>query len=204
MLKRKQILASLLAAAITLSFLAAPVLAVGNGNIDGGNGSGGSESGGGMSSGTKQNYWNNEDGCRITVLKDGNQVYQMDWSNQPESSVKMSFVKCSKLNYLHGHELERASNPYKSTVVAVKMPTIVGGSGGTNIKAIKRYFTDEYIIRLLSNGTGIPYDQLTGGEYKLLLESIAYFTYKGTKYAMTATEAAKSMTYYRMASSGLG
>jgi hypothetical protein len=50
---------------------------------------------------------------------------------------------------LHGSNLERASAPYKSTVVTVKMPTIVGGAGGNNIAAIKRYFTDEYIIKLM-------------------------------------------------------
>jgi hypothetical protein len=78
-----------MASIMVLSLLAVPVLAVGDGNID--SGDGGGDGGGGMGSGTKQNYWNNEDGCRITILKDGQKVYQMDWSNQPESSVETSF-----------------------------------------------------------------------------------------------------------------
>ncbi|BAL01336.1 hypothetical protein OBV_41370 [Oscillibacter valericigenes Sjm18-20] len=190
-MKKKRILASLLATVMALSMLAVPVLAVGDGNIDSGDSSG---DGGGMGSGTKQNYWNNEDGCRITVLKDGQKVYQMDWSNQPEAaSVQASFVRKNKLNYLHGAALTPApaSNLYTSTVVPLKMPTIVGGAGGNNIDAIKRYFTDKSVIQSIAGGIGVPYDDLTGGQYKLLLEPIAYFVFKGTKYAMTATEAAE-------------
>lgn len=175
---------------MALSLLAVPSLAVGDGNIDSGDGSG--DGGGGMGSGTKQNYWNNEDGCRITILKDGQKVYQMDWSNQPEAaSVVMSFVPKNKLDYLHGTALSQKVKQYTSTVLPRKMPTIVGGAGGNNIDAIKRYFTEENCIRAISNGVGIPYDDLTGGHYKLLLEPIAYFTFKGVKWAMTATEAAE-------------
>lgn len=192
-MQKKQVLAGLLAAVMALSLLAVPVLAEGDGNIDSGNGSGdGSGGGSGMGEGSKQNYWNNEDGCRITVLKDGQKIYSMDWSNQPEAtSVRRSFAPRNKLDYLHGVSLSINVNQYKSTVVAKKMPTIVGGSGGNNINAIKRYFTSELIAKVISNGVGIPYDDLTGGHYKLLLEPIAYFTFKGTKWAMTATEAAK-------------
>lgn len=193
-LQKKQILAGLLAAVMAISMLAVPVLAEGDGNIDSGNGdgSGGNSGGSGMGEGSKQNYWNNEDGCRITILKDGQKVYSMDWSNQPEAvSVKRSFAPKNKLDYLHGGALVPRWEQYVSTVVAKKMPTIVGGSGGNNINAIKRYFTSELIAKVISNGVGIPYDDLTRGHYKLLLEPIAYFTFKGTKWAMTATEAAK-------------
>ncbi len=133
-------------------------------------------------------------GCRITILKDGQKVYSMNWSNQPEAaSVKASFVRKNKLDYLHGATLAPAStsNPYTSTVVPRKIPTIVGGAGGNNIEAIKRYFTEENCIRSIAGGIGVPYDELTGGHYKLLLEPIAYFTFKGIKWAMTATEAAE-------------
>jgi len=192
-LQKKQLLAGLLAAFIGLSLIAVPALAEGDGNIDSGNGSGdGSGGGSGMGSGTKQNYWNNEDGCRITILKDGQKVYQMDWSNQQEAaSVVMSFIPKNKLDYLHGANLVQKVKEYTSTVVPLKMPTIVGGAGGNNIDAIKRYFTDKNVIQSISNGVGIPYDELIGGHYKLLLEPIAYFTFKGVKWAMTATEAAK-------------
>jgi hypothetical protein len=188
-LQKKRVIASLLAAVMALSLLAVPALAEGEGNIDSGDSSGG---GSGMGEGTKQNYWNNEDGCRITILKDGQKVYSMDWSNQPEAtSVRRSFAPRNKLDYLHGVSLSINVNQYKSTVVAKKMPTIVGGNGGNNIDAIKRYFTSELIAKVISDGVGIPYDDLTGGHYKLLLEPIAYFTFKGVKWAMTATEAAE-------------
>ncbi|WP_312612470.1 hypothetical protein [Oscillibacter sp.] len=120
-MQKKHILAGLLAAVLALS-LAVPVLAdpVGDGNIDGGDG------GGGMGEGSKQNYWNNEDGCRITVLKNGQKVYQMDWSNKPEAaSVKWSFAPKNKLDYLHGSKIVPQREGYKSTVLTVKMPTIV-------------------------------------------------------------------------------
>ncbi|MET0017987.1 hypothetical protein [Oscillibacter sp.] len=189
-MQKKRILAGLLTTVMALSLLLVPVLAgVGDGNIDGGGGSG--DGGGGMGNGTNQNYWNNEDGCRITVLKDGQKIYQMDWSNKPESSVKSAFIKKSKLDYLHGASLTYTTTQYTSTVVPRKMPTIVGGAGGNNIDAIKRYFTEENCIRSISGGIGVPYDELTGGHYKLLLEPIAYFTFKGVKWAMTATEAAE-------------
>ena len=84
-MRKKRFLAGLLAAALSLPLLFLPARAVGDGNIDGGNG-------GGMGAGSKQNYWNNEDGVRITILKNGQKVYQMDWSNQPEApSVKHVF-----------------------------------------------------------------------------------------------------------------
>lgn len=184
----KRIMAMLLCTIMLLS-LAVPSLAVGDGNIDGGGGSG--DGGGGMGEGSKQNYWNNEDGCRITILKNGQKVYQMDWSNQPEAaSVVMSFTPKNKLDYLHGTALSQKVKQYNSTVVPRKMPTIVGGASGSSIEAIKRYFTSELIAKVISDGVGIPYDDLIGGEYKLLLEPIAYFTFKGIKWAMTATEAA--------------
>ncbi len=191
-MQKKHFLAGLLAAVLALS-LAVPVLAdpVGDGNIDGGGGSG--DGGGGMGEGSKQNYWNNEDGCRITVLKNGQKVYQMDWSNKPEAaSVRRSFVPRNKLDYLHGTSLNIIVNQYISTVLPEgrKIPTIVGGAGGNNIDAIRRYFTEENCIRAIAGGIGVPYDDLIGGEYKLLLEPIAYFTFKGVKWAMTATEAA--------------
>ena len=157
---------------------------IGDGNIDSGDG--------GMGSGSSsENYWNNEDGVRITVLHEGSTVACFDWSNQSETSVMASFVRKSKLDYFHGSSLAPSTTPYLSTVLAKKMPTIIGGAGGNNITAIRTYFTSELIAKYIANGVGIPYDDLIGGEYKLLLEPIAYFTFQGIKYAMTATEAAK-------------
>lgn len=157
--------------------------AEGDGNIDSGSG--------GMHDGSSQNYWNNEDGVRITVLHKGSQIAIMDWSNQSETSVQKSFVKKSKLSYQHGYSISLVATQYSSTIPTKKLPTIVGGAGGNNITAIKTYFTDENIIRNIAADTSISYDDLINGEYKLLLEPIAYFVFQGNKYAMTATEAAK-------------
>ena len=157
---------------------------IGDGNIDSGDG--------GMGSGSSENYWNNEDGVRITVLHDGSAVACFDWSNQSETSVVASFVRKSKLDYLHGNSLAPSTTQYSSTVTTSnKLPTIVGGAGGNNITAIKSFFTDEVVVMKIALKAGISYDDLIGGEYKLLLEPVAYFTFQGIKYAMTATEAAK-------------
>jgi len=53
---------------------------------------------------------------------------------------------------------------------------------------------------LVADATGINYDILINGEYKLLIEPIAYFMFNGTMYCMTATEAA---LYDQLASGGL-
>ena len=90
----------------------------------------------------------------------------------------------NRRKHKHGANLVQKVKEYTSTVVPLKMPTIVGGAGGNNIDAIKRYFTDKNVIQSISNGVGIPYDELIGGHYKLLLEPIAYFTFKGVKWAM--------------------
>ena len=71
------------------------------------------------------------------------------------------------------------------------MPRIIStGSTKASIEAIKKYFCSEYAVELVAQQTGINYDELIGGEYKLLLEPIAYFKHNGIMYAMTAHEAA--------------
>lgn len=55
---------------------------------------------------------------------------------------------------------------------------------------IKKYFCSEFLAQLVANHTGMNYDTLIGGEYRLLLEPIAYYTFQGVMIATTATEAA--------------
>ena len=43
---------------------------------------------------------------------------------------------------------------------------------------------------MVSDATGLEYETLIDGDYKLVIEPICYFTYQGNFYAMTATEAA--------------
>jgi len=86
-------------------------------------------------------------------------------------------------------------SPLTTTYVCEKpdiaMPKIIStGSGQASIEQIKQYFCSEYMIMTIAQITGMDYDILTNGEYKLLLEPIAYMTFQGIKIAMTATEAA--------------
>ncbi len=70
------------------------------------------------------------------------------------------------------------------------MPIIISSSGGANIDAIKKYFCSEYVTNMIASDFGVSFEKLTGGEYKLLLEPVAYFTFQGQQVAMTAHEAA--------------
>lgn len=70
------------------------------------------------------------------------------------------------------------------------MPRIISSNGQSNIEAIKKYFCSEYVVKRIADITGMNYDTLIGGDYKLLLEPVAYFTFQGVMVATTATEAA--------------
>ena len=91
---KKKFFAILMACAIGLALVSPALASVGDGNVDSGDN-------GGMGNGSSQNFWNNEDGARLSILKDGNTIACFDWSNQDESSVKASFVRKDKLEYLH-------------------------------------------------------------------------------------------------------
>lgn len=64
------------------------------------------------------------------------------------------------------------------------------GSKKASIEEIKKYFCSEYAVKLVAQQTGIAYEELIGGQYKLFLEPIAYFKHNGIMMAMTAHEAA--------------
>lgn len=55
------------------------------------------------------------------------------------------------------------------------MPRIVSSNGSNNIAAIRSYFCREGTIKDIANATGFNYDTLITGDYKILLEPIAYF-----------------------------
>ncbi|AGL02884.1 hypothetical protein [Desulfoscipio gibsoniae] len=161
--------------------------AEGEGNIDNG--------GGGMGSGTSENYWNGGDeGVRITVVRASDKIAvttPVDFTNKAPSSTTAHFGKVSKLQYNSGRTLTPHMNGYTYNNPGMNMPRIISsGSGQASIDQIKSYFTDELVIRYIADITGMNYDVLVNGEYKLLLEPIAYMTFQGIKYAMTATEAA--------------
>lgn len=160
--------------------------AKGNGNIDGG--------GGGMGNGTSQNYWNSgNDGVRVTIVRATDRVAvstPIDYTNKSPASSIISFGKKSKVHYRNGSMLTPKVGGYSYKSPKQDLPRIVSSNGNVNIDAIKRYFCSEYAIMMIANDTGIKYDNLISGNYKLLLEPIAYFTFQGAKYGMTATEAA--------------
>ena len=173
------------------------VFAVGEGNVDGG--------GGGMGSGTSSNKWiPGEDGVRVTVVSaaDNTQVSgSFDISNKVMTRAVYNFGLHSKLQYRAGLGLAAQAGNYAVVKPTIQIPKIVpSSSGGASIAEIKRYFCSEYIAMLVANQTGIEYEKLINGNYKLLIEPIAYFLFNGNYFAMTATEAA---LYDQILSGGL-
>ena len=161
--------------------------ATGNGNMDSG--------GGGMGQGTSQNSWTpGNDGVRITVInaETGAAVSTpVDFSNHIQSGSVLHFGKVSKLQYQNGTGLQLQSGvPYSCINPANAMPTIVSSTGRNNIDSIKRYFCSEYACMMVAEAAWMDYDAMISGQYKLMVEPIAYFTHNGQYYCMTATEAA--------------
>lgn len=183
----KRILSMMLMLVLLLTvFPLVSALAIGDGNVDGG--------GGGMGSGTNDNYWSGGDeGVRVTVIRVSDHAVvttPIDLTNK-QPVIAVNFNKVSKISYVGGCALSPDTNPYDYINPSQSLPKIIGTSSGNgNITAIKSYFTDEQVIRSIANLTGMNFGILTNGEYRLLLEPIAYMTFQGIKYAMTATEAA--------------
>lgn len=184
---RKAIPSILLLALVFL--LSCPILAYadGQGNMDGG--------GSGMGQGTAQNFWSpGNDGVRITVVhaETGEAAAPPeDFSNKTFSKPIIHFEKRSKLDYRAGATLTPTTGNYPYHIPAAIIPYIMtSNSHPANIQAIRQYFCSEFAARLVSDATGVEYDLLISGDYKLVIEPICYFTYQGSFYAMTATEAA--------------
>ena len=158
----------------------------GSGNVDGGGGS--------MGQGTSQNSWNpGMDGVRVTVIYSETQKpasASIDLTSKTPV-IKIHFGKVSKIQYRDGSSISPTTSSYVYYNPAITMPRIIStGSSKASIEAIKKYFCDEIIVRYIAELTGISYDDLITGKYKLLLEPIAYFKHNGVMYAMTAHEAA--------------
>lgn len=180
---KKQIL-SLLSALVLLLSTGMTVLASGEGNIDGG--------GGGMGQGTATDVWHSQDGVRITVVTESGAISSVpfDLSNFNIADSTINFGHVCKLQYTAGTALSPNAH-YSCSKPGTPLPRIISGSTTrASIDAIRRYFCSEYAAQLVSSKTGIPFDDLVSGSYKLVIEPIAYFTHGGRNYAMTATEAA--------------
>ena len=167
-------------------FLPMNAYAIGDGNVDGG--------GGGMGDGTNTDFWNTSDeGVRVTVIRASDHAVvttPIDLTNK-HPVIAVNFNKVCKISYSQGYALSPDTHSYDYVNPSQALPKIISTSGGNgNIAAIKSYFTDEQVIRSIANLTGMNFNVLINGQYKLLLEPIAYMTFGGVKYAMTATEAA--------------
>lgn len=184
---RKRLLA-VLCAAIFLSFgtFSLCASANGNGNIDGG--------GGGMGDGTSQSNWvRGNDGVRITVVDAETSkpaASSVDFSNKSLPSSLLHFGKVSKIQYRSGAALSFKPGRYTCLKPGRAIPTIVTADGNNNIPAIKKYFCSQYAVQMVADATGISYERMISGRYKILIEPLAYFKYNGIQYCMSATEAA--------------
>ena len=161
------------------------MFAVGEGNVDGG--------GGNLNDSVSGYYWSGASGVRVTIIKDSTKsaaTVPIDFTNYKPNDIRIHFGKISKLQYKNGYSLTPSIKKYIYNNPQQQLPRIVSTNGNINIPAIKSYFTDEQIIRSICNLTGFNYSNLTSGNYKLLLEPIAYFQVGGIMAAMTAHEAA--------------
>lgn len=158
----------------------------GSGNIDGG--------GGGMGSGTSTNTWSpGNEGVRITVVRASDHAVvttPFDFTNKTPQTGIYHFGKVSKIQYNSGVSLSPVQGGYVYKNPGQTMPRIISTNGNNNIEAIKRYFCSEYVVKRIAEITGMNYDILIGGEYKILLEPLAYYKFEGNMFATTATEAA--------------
>lgn len=160
--------------------------AAGDGNIDSG--------GGGMGAGTSKNTWSSSnEGVRVTVIRSSDHAVvttSIDLTNKPPNSSIYNFGKVSKIQYSNGRTLNAVKGGYSCVKPSKSIPKVITTNGKSNIEAIKKYFCSEYLIKLIARQTGMNYDTLINGEYKLLLEPMAYYKFEGVMIATTATEAA--------------
>lgn len=160
--------------------------AEGSGNIDHG--------GGGMGNGTSENYWNSgNEGVRVTVVRANDRIavtMPIDFTNK-KPLVTVHFGEVPKISYTNGQRILPSTSTYTCLKPVLAIPRIISsGSGQASIEEIKKYFCSEYTLMRIADVTGMKYEVLINGDYKILLEPIAYITFQGVKMAMTATEAA--------------
>ena len=159
----------------------------GDPNIDNG--------GGGLKDGSSENFWNpGNDGVRVTVVDAETGAVKsssIDYSNKNASDIMFHFGNKCKTDYISGTPLVVSTSEYVCLTPTPPLPTIISdGGSAVDIETIRSYFTDEQVVRGISNHIGMDFDKLTGGDYKLMIEPIMYITYNGIRTAMTATEAA--------------
>lgn len=177
---------------LCFSLLITPALATGDPNIGIG--------GGGLGGGSSQNFWYGDEGVRVTIVdpKTNTPITKsIDYLRNPYYLVVWNgdniyhFGKVCKLSYTNGAMLAPQYRNYDYTTAEQAMPKIIKtNTQSTNVEAIRNYFTDEQVLRSVCRKTGFNYDTLIEGDYRIMIEPIAHFLYRGLPYAMTATEAA--------------
>ena len=134
------------------------------------------------------------DGVRVTIVNAETQkpaATSIDLSNYSYAEkTHFHFGKVSKVLYTGGQSLSLHTSKYIFYKPSQALPRIIYSSqyGKASIAEIKSYFTDEQVLRSICNLTGFDYDTLIGGDYKLVIEPIAYLSYLGNKYAMDSLE----------------
>lgn len=187
----KRILSLLLSAALCLG-LCVTAHAAGDPNIDTG--------GGGLGNGSAGNIWYGDSGVRVTIVNAESHApvsASIDLIKPPEyvlawnKSNIVHFGKVSKVQYSAGAGLSPTVGSYNYIIPSQELPKIIATNSGTgSIAAIRSYFCDEQVLRGICGYTGFNYDELIGGDYKLIIEPLSAFLYSGTPFVMTATEAA--------------
>lgn len=165
----------------TLSALAA------EGNMDG-------DGGGSLEGVSGDSSWTEGfEGVRVSVIDKTTQkaVGQIvDWLSLIPPDGVVSFTKRNKLQYRAGSTLAPTTNTYKYQNPDVTLPKIISSDGSSNITAVKAYFCDKNVIKVIAKDVSIGYETLTSGKFTILIEPLAIVKYNGIRYAMTATEAA--------------
>ena len=160
--------------------------AEGDTNIDNG--------GGGLKDGSSENFWNpGNDGVRVTIVDAETGAVKsasIDYTNTNASDIALHFGKVSKAEYVGGTALSATTSSYTFINPTEPLPTIISDGSGASIEEIRSYFTDEQVVKRIAEHTRIEFDDLTNGDYKLMVEPIMYITFNGIRTAMTATEAA--------------
>ncbi|MCL2697546.1 MAG: hypothetical protein FWE74_05645 [Oscillospiraceae bacterium] len=183
----KQIITLFLTLTFILSLPFTVFAEVGDPNVEGG--------GGGMGSGTATDFWNTGDeGVRVSIVRVADNVVvatPIDITNRTPNNIAAHFGKNSKQHYRNDSLLAVNTGTYQYINPAQALPSIIPVSGSSNnIEAIRSYFTDEQVIRSIANHTGMNFDVLINGDYTMMIEPVAYFTFNSVRMAMTATEAA--------------
>lgn len=164
--------------------------ASGSGNVDGGGGS--------LNQGTAGYYWPaiGYDGARVTVVdaESGQRAsIPIDYTNQNVAAFSQNichFGNVSKLDYRNGAALTPQVGGYRYHSPQVPVPQIISGnSRKADIARIRSYFCSEAAAVMVANDTGIPFEDMEAGKYKLIVEPVIYLVYQHVYFAMTTTEA---------------